>query len=348
MRAPARKWIVLAIAAVAGTVFAQSVPSTSRTKLLLLGDVNLGRAVGQQILKGNVAYPFELVAKRLQEADIVFVNLESQLSDQKGVTQHPKYNMVFTGPPQGAVSLREANISVVSTANNHAYDYGQRALRETIESLQKEGVQWIGTSVDSTEMFVPAIAEHGDIKIGFLAYTQFVNPKSGWGGKIALFERGRVQRDIEALKGRVDLIVVSYHAGAEYVDAPSVKLKQEFQFIAECGADLVVGHHPHYVQGIGSHQGKLIFYSLGNFVFYQPQREWTQFGLGVECEIMKQDSSARITQVDLLALRAGLQPSFGLTLDEERRFYERLRSLSTVEIVQRESTWSIIQKDRND
>lgn len=343
-----RTWILGVFVAVAGTVFAQSAPSPTHTKLLLLGDVNLGRSVGQQILNGNVNYPFELVAEKLRGADLVFVNLESQLSDQKGVTQHPKYNMVFTGPPQGAQSLREANISVVSTANNHAFDYGIRGLRETIENLQKEGVRWVGTSTDSTEMFLPAVAEVNGIRIGFLAYTQFVNLKGAWGGRIALYEKGKVQRDVQALKARVDLVVVSYHAGGEYVDAPSSRLKQEFRFIVECGADLVVGHHPHYVQGIESYRGKLILYSLGNFVFYQPQKEWTQFGLGVECDIVKKDSSVKITHVDLFALRAGLQPTFRLTAEEEQRFYERVRSHSTVEITRRDSRWSILQKEAND
>lgn len=328
----------------AATSSGQNVPA----RLLIFGDVNLGRAVGQQILKGHVGYPFEYVADSLQKADLVFVNLESQLSDQKGLTEHPKYNMVFTGPPAGARSLKQANIGVVSTANNHAYDYGIRALLETIENLRNAGIVFVGTSPDSVAESTPAIIERGGTKIGFLAYTQFVNPKSNWGGKIALFERERVRRDIEAAKASADFVVVSYHAGAEYVDAPAPRLKQEFRYLVECGADLVIGHHPHYVQGIERYRGKLVFYSLGNFVFYQPQRAWTQFGLGATVEIVKDTASARITAVTLHAVRAGLQPTFRLTAPEEQQFYERLKSLSSVRILRQDNAWVIDEKDGNE
>ncbi len=318
------------------------------TKLLVFGDVNLGRAVGQEILRGNLDYPFEHVVDSLRKADIVFVNLESQLSDQKGITEHPKYNMVFTGPPGGAAALKRANISVVSTANNHAYDYGIRALRETIENLQTAGVSYVGTSVDSVGETAAAVVEQGGTKFGFLAYTQFVNPKGNWGGRIALYEAERVRRDIEALRAAVDFVVVSYHAGAEYVDAPSPQLQKEFRYLVECGADLVVGHHPHYVQGIQRYRGKLVLYSLGNFVFYQPQREWARFGLGATLEIVKDSTAARVAAVTLHAVRAGLQPSFNLTASEEEQFFERLKALSSASIFRRGDTWVIDQKETNE
>jgi poly-gamma-glutamate synthesis protein (capsule biosynthesis protein) len=320
----------------------------ARTRLMVFGDVSLGRAVGQQILKGNIRYPFEFVADSLRKADIVFVNLESQLSDQNGVTEHPQYNMVFTGPPEGARSLKDANITVVSTANNHAYDFGRRALRETIENLQREGVGFVGTSLDSVTESTPAIVEHAGTTIGFLAYTQFVNSQGAWKGRIAVFERELVRRDIAVLKERVDLVVVSYHAGAEYVDGPSAKLRQEFRYLVECGADIVVGHHPHYPQGIERFNGKLVFYSLGNFVFYQPQREWSRFGLGATFQIAKDSTGAKIGAVQLHAVRAGLRPSFDLTPNEERLFYERLSSLSSVRIVRRDDAWIIDQRDGNE
>ena len=317
-------------------------------RLSVFGDVNLGRSVGQEILKGNIGYPFEYVADSLRKADIVFVNLESQLSDQKGVTVHPKYNMVFTGPPEGALSLKQAKIGVVSTANNHAYDYGNRALRETIENLRNAGVDFVGTTLDSVGESVPAIVEWNGTKIGFLAYTQFVNPKSDWGGKIAVYDRERVRGDLEAAKAAADFVVVSYHAGAEYVDAPAPMLRQEFRYLVECGADLVIGHHPHYVQGVERYKGKLVFYSLGNFVFYQPQRELSKFGLGATIEIVRDSTSVRVGSVTLHAVRAGLQPSFRLTAVEEQKFYERLKSLSSVRILRRDDAWVIDEKDSNE
>ena len=314
----------------------------------MFGDVNLGRTVGQELVKGNLQFPFQLVKDTLSRADVVFVNLESQLSDQNGETQHPKYNLIFTGPPSGARCIKEANVSVVSTANNHAFDYGMKALRETILNLQGAGVQAVGTSLDSVAGSMPAVVERAGFRIGFLAYTQFVNISGSWRGRIAMFDSLQVRRDIEALRSKVDLLVVSYHGGAEYTDRPSAKLRREFQIFAEAGADMVVGHHPHYVQGIESYRGSLIFYSLGNFVFYQPQLELTQFGLGVHLTLVRRGTKVEVDRARLLPFHAGLQPSFKLTREEEESFSQRLMRLSPVQISRTDEGWFINLQHYND
>lgn len=309
--------------------------------LILFGDVNLGRMVGQELVRGDTGYPFRYVSSLLSKGDVVFANLESQLSDQDGETQHPKYNLIFTGPPSGAASLRQANVSVVSTANNHAFDYGMRALRETIVHLQGSGVQVVGTSFDSVAGSIPAIVERDGIRIGFLAYSQFVNLKGPWVGRIALYDSVQCRRDIEQLRPMVDLVVVSYHGGVEYTDSSSSRLRRELRLLIEAGADLVVGHHPHYVQGIELYHDKLIFYSLGNFVFYQPQRELAMFGLGVDMTLVRRTGKIEVDSARLLAVRAGLQPSFTLTRAEEESFFQRLKKLSPVLIEQTDGAWFI-------
>lgn len=328
-------------------LYGQIPESESRLRLLLFGDVNLGRAVGQELLKGDLEYPFRLVRDTLTRADVVFVNLESQLSDQNGETQHPRYNLIFCGPPIGAAALKQANVSVVSTANNHAFDYGSRALRETIQNLQNAGVLFVGTSNDSVDSSSPAILEKDGIRIGFLAYTQFVNLKGPWAGRIAVYDEQRALREIEALRSKVDVIVASYHGGAEYVELPSEKVRRDFRTLADAGADIVVGHHPHYVQGVQMYQGKLLFYSLGNFVFYQPQLEWTQFGLGVQIEFVRHATNVHMESARLIPVRSGLQPSFVLAPGEEQSFIQRLKKLSPAQLHEKHGAW-FIQVQQND
>jgi poly-gamma-glutamate synthesis protein (capsule biosynthesis protein) len=324
-----------------GGLMGQPSQSERSISLILFGDVNLGRMVGKELLRGDTGYPFRHVLGTLSTADVVFLNLESQLSDQDGETQHPKYNLIFTGPPSGAVSLRQANVSVVSTANNHAFDYGMRALRETIVHLQGAGVQIVGTSFDSVAGSTPAIVEREGIRIGFLAYTEFVNQKGLWVGRIALYDSVQCRRDIEQLRRKVDLVVVSYHGGVEYTDSPSSRLRRELRILIDAGADVVVGHHPHYVQGIESYNGKLIFYSLGNFVFYQPQRDLAMSGLGVELTLGGHAGKISVNNTRLLAVRAGLQPTFTLTKAEEESFFQRLKKLSPVLIEQTNGAWFV-------
>ncbi len=326
----------------------QDLTPDARLSLMAFGDVNLGRAVGQELLKGRLEFPFRFVRDTLLRSDVVFVNLESQLTDQNGLTQHPRYNMIFAGPPAGALCLREANVSVVSTGNNHAFDFGMKALRETILHLQGAGVESTGTSLDSGSTCLPVVIAKKGIRIGFLAYTQFVNLKGGWEGRIAVFDSTRARHDIEELRPKVDLVVVSYHGGEEYTNAPSPRRRREFRLLAEAGADIVLGHHPHFVQGVESYDGKLIFYSLGNFVFYQPQLELTQFGLGVEFLLDKRGSKVQVERVRLIPLRAGLQPSFTLTFDEERSFLERMKRLSSAQMYETDGSWFIKVQHNND
>lgn len=333
-------WLISLICLSAGS-FAQEKDSTAQVKLLLFGDVNLGRMVGQELLIGNMDFPFKFVKDSLAKGDIVFVNLESQLSDQGGETQHPQYNLIFCGPPSGAKALRQANISVVATANNHAYDYGMRGLRETIGNLTREGIYFTGTSEDSVSNFSPAIIERKGVRIGVLAYTQFVNIKGKWKGRISLYDYERVQREIADIRSKVDFVIASYHGGVEYVDKPSKATLRQLQGLVDAGADVVVGHHPHYAQGVELYKGKLIFYSLGNFVFSQPQYELAQKACGVEFAVNKQSDGVALSSVRLIPLKAGLQPSFVIADREKKAIVARIKKLSNVPIYETNGSYFI-------
>jgi len=311
------------------------------------GDVNLGRSVGKELLKGNVDYPFEHVRDSLRTADVVFVNLESQLSDQGGETQNPKDVYAFCGPPEGALSLRKANISVVSTANNHAYDYGMRGLRETIESLQKEDVQFTGTSQDSVGKFPPVFIEKNGIRLGILSYTEFVNRKGGWQGRISVFDRKRARLELAAARKFSDIVIASYHGGSEYTDEPNKFTQAQIRFLADAGADIVLGHHPHVPQGIEQRNGSIILYSLGNFVFYQPQHYWTQTGIGVEFVFTKRDSTVGVTSIRLLPVRAGKQPRFELSDAERTQLCERLQQYSNVTLQPMATSFQVVVPQRD-
>ena len=132
-----RRFVALLIGAVscvspAFHAFSQGSDSLAFVSLLALGDVNLGRTVGQEILKGNVDYPFEKFKSVLSRGELVVANLECPVTDQNGETQSPKSNVIFCAPPGAAATLRRAGISVAVTANNHAFDYGLKGLQETI------------------------------------------------------------------------------------------------------------------------------------------------------------------------------------------------------------------------
>jgi poly-gamma-glutamate capsule biosynthesis protein CapA/YwtB (metallophosphatase superfamily) len=316
---------------------AQDADTITGIYLLAIGDVNLGRMVGQELLKGDTDYPFIKFGNVLKHGDEVFANLECPVTEQNGETQSPKSNVVFCAPPGASKALRRSGITVVSTANNHAFDYGVKGVRETIKYLVGDGILYAGTVSDSGNQFSPVIIERDGIKIGFLAYTQTVNILRGIrSGLISMFDSARVQSEILSLRPMVDFILVSYHGGEEYRDSPGSPAEKQIKYIAECGADIVIGHHPHVPNGITIQRNCLIFYSLGNAVFNQPQRFWTQRSYAAVLFLTKRNGNKSISSIELIPFRPGFQPSGELASGEADRIIRRIQKLSTVSIIKTE------------
>jgi poly-gamma-glutamate capsule biosynthesis protein CapA/YwtB (metallophosphatase superfamily) len=316
--------------------FTQNSDSAASVSLLTLGDVNLGRTVGQEILKGRTDFPFERFDSVLARADFVFANLECPVTDQNGETQSPKSNVIFCAPPNAGLALRRAGVTVVSTANNHAYDYGLKGLRETIKFLRKDSVLFTGTVMNAGEEFTPAIIERCGIKFGILAYTQTVNIHGRWKGLISVFDSARAWHEIQALKPQVDFVIASYHGGDEYKDIPGATAERDMKLLAEFGADLVLGHHPHVPNGIEIYRGCWIFKSLGNAVFNQPQRFWTQRSFAALLHFEKRNGQKNISSIELIPFHPGYQPSTDLSKDESKELMDRIQMLSTVSITHTE------------
>jgi poly-gamma-glutamate synthesis protein (capsule biosynthesis protein) len=247
-------------------------PPKDHVTLLAAGDACFGRLLGQEILKNPSFDPFESSARLFQTADIRFVNLESQLSDQKGETQSPTQKLVFTGPPGGADALARGHVDIVSAANNHMWDYGKPAFLETLDNLERAGVKYAGAGRTRDKAYAPEIVESGGLRVAFVAFTGIWNQ-----GELRFHEakdhvaeasREAVTQGVKAARARadVDFVVVSYHGGEEYVSAP-LQLAIDLHHAAiDAGADAVIGHHPHVAQGIEIYRGKPIFYSLGNYL----------------------------------------------------------------------------------
>jgi len=303
-------------------------PSTVR--LLALGDVNLGRTVGQRILRGDTLWPFENVLGEFREHDVVFVNLESNLSNRNGETQSPDNNLIFTGPPAGAWTLKKAGVTVVSTANNHALDYGRAAKDSTIRYLTQAGVQFAGTATKREDLYEPAVFERNGIRFALFAVTAIMNmPGEWWKGHVAFADTARLLPRVRAWRPEVDVIIVSYHGGNEYQDRPHRPLREFAEAVLTGGADLFLGHHPHVPYGIVEVGEGIGVHSLGNFVFYQPQQYWTQRSFGLSVTFTRAGSRTAITSCRILPLRAGHQPEFLAAGTEADTIASRVRALSS-------------------
>jgi len=281
------------------------------TLLFFVGDIMLDRGVKSMVKKngrGDFKFPFLKISDYLSKADILFGNLESIISD-KGRKIGSIYS--FRAEPEAIEGLKYAGFDILSLANNHALDYTSEALKDCFSKLEKAGISYVGAGNNEKEAFSLKIKEvnpytkQGQVaeddkedevspyygvrakgtKIGFLAFTN-LGPEIWRAGKdspgIAWIDEESIEdikKIIKSAKEKVDILVVSLHAGQEYKKEPS-----DFQisFSKNCidnGADLVIGHHSHVVQPIEKYKQGWIAYSLGNFIFDQSFSEETMKGL---------------------------------------------------------------------
>jgi len=234
------------------------------------GDVMADRVVKSYINTYGADAVLRGIAPQLEKGDAAWVNLESPLSSLGSPT--PGKDYTFEGPPSMAKALAAAGIDVVTMGNNHSVDYGQAALVDTIKRLEKAGVQVVGAGRDDADAWTAAVVKTAaGATIGFLAWSDVI-----WPGYRATSAPGvaelrtdipRMKESIRALAKEVDYVVVGYHWGLEYENYPWGAQTSAAHAAIDAGADLVIGHHPHVLQGFETYKGRLIAYSLGDLVF---------------------------------------------------------------------------------
>jgi len=256
--------------------------SEKEIKLLFVGDVMMTRYVEKRIKKLNkeYIYPFEKILNYLKTFDYVIANLEGPISD-KGVKVGSKYS--FRMKPEVAEALSKANINIVNLANNHIFDYGKLAFEDALKNLEKNNIKYFGNA------YKPLIIEKGEVKIGFLGFSDFLKHLEVKEGKIGIaIVNSNLSEIIKKAKEKVDILIVSFHWGEEYKKIANERQRKLAKIAIDSGADLVIGHHPHVIQNIEKYKDKFIFYSLGNFIFDQNFSKETMIGGGVEVYIRTQ------------------------------------------------------------
>jgi poly-gamma-glutamate synthesis protein (capsule biosynthesis protein) len=248
------------------------------TRILLGGDVMLSRHVGALARRReDPASPLRDVADLLSSADIAFVNLEAPFSDRGRTVEA---GMVFKAEPEMIEALRVAGIDIVSTANNHARDCGRYGVEFTLDWLQKNGIDTVGTGQTAVLAHQGTILERNRVGFGFLAYTydQSNGNHNDRDDRVAVMDLDEMVENVRNLEQRCDVVIVSMHAGIEYLQQPNAQQRQFAHAAIDAGASVVVGHHPHVTQTVEEYGKGVIFYSLGNLAFDQFQRKETQQG----------------------------------------------------------------------
>jgi poly-gamma-glutamate capsule biosynthesis protein CapA/YwtB (metallophosphatase superfamily) len=237
------------------------------------GDVNFGDGVTPSLVAGGLDYPFANVSGAFESTDVSFVNLECCISSTGSSV--PGKEFCFEGPSDSAAALSAGGIKMVSLANNHSKDYGTAAFLETLGHLRQNGIAWCGAGNNSAEAYSPALLDAHGKKVAFVAFTGVI--PDGWPatstnpGCAITWDRNRVASSIRDAKSKADYVVASFHWGIELATSPNQEQRSLAHLAVDSGADMVLGHHPHVVQGFEVYKNRLIAYSLGNFVFSPPR-----------------------------------------------------------------------------
>ena len=267
-------------------------PVPEVTTLAAVGDIMLGRRVGDRH-RGDPGAPLMPLARRLAAAEITVGNFESTLSADGSPTQGGDS---FAASPRVTTGLRMAGFDLMSLANNHVGDYGDRALRQTLSRFDSSGIMTVGAGRNLTAARRPVILERDGVRIGFLAVdsigetpaattTRAGSNRLNMPPRTGPLNRSQLQRissDIRALSRRVDVAVVLTHWGTQYTHRPESSQRVAARAFADAGADLVIGGHPHWVQGLEMAGSAVVVHSLGNFIFDMDFQTKTREGIFLE------------------------------------------------------------------
>ncbi len=236
------------------------------------GDVMMDSYFADYIHTYGVDYSWTDITPLLKQSDISVVNLETSVSDRGKTYKAEGYG--FRSQPFTLEGLANADVDLVSLANNHTYDFGTTAFLDTLSHLHDYGIEYCGAGKNLEEAMTLKIIQRNDLRVGFLNFSEIIPSRHFLAGEdkpgiasILKDDYDQVFETIHTAKQNCDLLFVLLHWGVEYSDTP-----EEYQIdlahqIIDHGADALIGHHPHVLQGIEIYKEKPILYSIGNFIF---------------------------------------------------------------------------------
>ncbi|MBQ4436356.1 MAG: CapA family protein [Clostridia bacterium] len=242
---------------------------TEKILLSFIGDVTLGcneadhksiRSIDTYVKQYGYDYPFRKVGYILAQDDLTVANVEGTFhSDSTGLTPQTKKAYNFRATPDFAEILKLGSVEAAALGNNHSIDYGEPGFTETVAVLEQNGIDWFGNTDHCAKSF---IYEHNGVRIGFVScYVSYWVINDGE-------HIPEINATIEDVKAQgIDVLIAYMHGGVEY-DAKHDRHQERFaQYFINKGADIVIGSHPHRLQGCQMIDNVPVFYSLGNFVF---------------------------------------------------------------------------------
>jgi poly-gamma-glutamate synthesis protein (capsule biosynthesis protein) len=296
-------------------------------EFLFFGDLMIDRHVGEKIAVKGLDYLFSSLIGSSTEAvfdfsayDLVSLNLEGAVTNN-GAHYAPQNAYDFAFAPEKVARLKEIGFNFFNLANNHFSDQGERGIIETRKNLDALGIPYVGCKDREVADCSVKIMEYGDQKVGL----------AGFSSVYGLIDIEAAAEKVSDLAKTTDYVVAQMHWGTEYQHVNGRLQAEMAHKLIDAGADVIIGHHPHVIQGIEVYQGKPIFYSLGNFVFDQYFSEDTQRGLAIGLALDKDGIEASIFPLRSVASQVSLADE-----KEKEKILKNVADWSTADAMLRE------------
>jgi poly-gamma-glutamate synthesis protein (capsule biosynthesis protein) len=288
-------------------------------KMLFFGDIMLDRHVGEKIKQNGIDWLFEKLANEgdelFQGINLVSTNLEGAITDN-GTHYSPEMSYDFSFPPEIVSQLKKYSFNFFNLANNHFSDQGERGIIETRKNLDELNFEYSGCPDGQIGDCSTKITEIYGKKIGLAGFSSIYS----------LIDSKKAGEIIKKLAEETDLVIINFHWGIEY-DHKFNQTQQKLAYaLIDAGGDIIIGHHPHVVQGIEIYKNKPIFYSLGNFIFDQYFSTDTQEELAIGINVMDKQ-----TEFNLFPLKSKLSQPELMKRQEKEKFLNSLISWSNLE-----------------
>ena len=273
---------------------------SNQYNLLIVGDIMMGREIQALTNQFGLSYPFEKIKNIFKGWDIVFGNLEGPVMEKAPIISITSLNFAYS--PEVVQELQKIGFNLLTLANNHTLDKGENVLEQTRNYLLNYGIQPLGDYRSCDEKY----------------YYQYKNilligANLVYANQYCVSE---IEKNIKAIKQKdpTIFIIVVPHWGIEYVHRPNIFQEETAHTLIDAGADLIIGHHPHVVQSIEKYKGKLIFYSLGNFVFdmYASKDTQQELAIGIDFE----ENKLTLFLIPLISQRSQLSLMTGQERDD--------------------------------
>lgn len=299
----------------------------SQLELLFFGDFAPNKNFTKVLAQKGLDALGPVKSSFLQDNCIKVLNLEATLSGDSKIEK--------SGPTlelgRDAIKwINSVGFDTVTLANNHILDNGEEGLLATIDCINDEGLLYVGAGASLDEACSPIVVERSGTKVGIIAIceTEF-NIAGIESAGAAPFDHRRIFEAVSKLKLGADFIVVTFHGGNEYFNLPRPGLREFCRYLIEIGVDLIVGHHPHVVGGFERYRGKMIFYSLGNFLFSKenPSQDWLE---GAALKV-KFDRSDKTVNFDYVGFKQNFEEGIvALDIEEQSKFDQKVSQLNEI------------------